>query len=63
MRIAFVTNSLTIGGFETNLVRLTRTLTRRGHSITVISAEGQLSAAVAEAGGRSYNYRSISGAR
>jgi glycosyltransferase involved in cell wall biosynthesis len=51
MRILFVTNSLGVGGIETNLVRLTRELVARGHTVTVAAHPGELSAAIEKAGG------------
>jgi glycosyltransferase involved in cell wall biosynthesis len=51
MRILFVTNSLGVGGIETNLVRLTRELTRRGHAVAVAAADGELVPDVRAAGG------------
>lgn len=51
MHILFGTNTLEVGGIETNLVRLTRALTRLGHEVTVVSAGGALSQALECAGG------------
>lgn len=51
MRILFGTNTLEVGGIETNLVRLTRALTGLGHEVTVVSAGGALSQALECAGG------------
>lgn len=50
MRVLFVTNSLGVGGIETNLVRLTSALTQRGHDVHVAAAPGALAADVAAAG-------------
>lgn len=51
MKILFVTNSLGVGGIETNLVRLTSALTARGHRVDVAAAPGELSQQVRSAGG------------
>lgn len=51
MRILFVTNSLEVGGIETNLVRLTQVLTQRGHDVHVAARSGELSPEVRSAGG------------
>lgn len=51
MRILFVTNSLGVGGIETNLVRLTQALSSRGHEVDVAAAPGELSPEVRSAGG------------
>ena len=51
MHILFATNTLDVGGIETNLVKLTGALTRMGHEVTVASAGGVLSRAVESAGG------------
>lgn len=50
MHILFVTNSLNVGGIETNLVRLTRALTSLGHQVTVLCGPGALTDAVERAG-------------
>ena len=51
MRIAYVTNSLEMGGIETNLCRLTGALSRRGDSVTVCARPGTLTAAIIANGG------------
>lgn len=51
MHIVLGTNTLEVGGIETNLVRLTRALTRLGHEVTVVSAGGALSQGLEYAGG------------
>jgi hypothetical protein len=51
MHILLGTNTLEVGGIETNLVRLTRALTRLGHEVTVVSAGGALSQGLEYAGG------------
>lgn len=51
MHVLFATNSLEVGGIETNLVKLTRALTRLGHEVTVVSGGGALSRALESAGG------------
>jgi glycosyltransferase involved in cell wall biosynthesis len=51
VKILFVTNSLGVGGIETNLVLLTRGLTARGHSVDVAAAGGSLTDQVRSAGG------------
>jgi glycosyltransferase involved in cell wall biosynthesis len=51
MRVLLVTNSLGVGGIETNLVRLTRALTTRGHELHVAAAPGELAPDVITAGG------------
>lgn len=50
MHVVLVTNSLNVGGIETNLVRLTAALTGLGHEVTVLSGRGTLSGAVGRAG-------------
>lgn len=52
MKILFVTNSLEMGGIETNLVRLTKALTQRGCDVLAATGGGSLEAAFSEAGGR-----------
>src|SRR5687768_6424204 len=52
MKILFVNNVLEVGGIETNLVRLTRELTGRGHEVIVAARTGRLEAAVRAVGGR-----------
>lgn len=42
MKILFVTNQLQVGGIETNLVRLAREFTARGHSVVAATAGGKL---------------------
>lgn len=51
MRIAYVTNSLEMGGIETNLCRLTGALSRRGDSVTVCARPGTLTTAIIANGG------------
>lgn len=51
MHVLLATNSLEVGGIETNLVRLTRALTRLGHEVTIASGGGALSHALESAGG------------
>ena len=50
MKILMVTNSLQMGGIETNLVRLTKALTGRGHQITVGARSGVLAVPTESAG-------------
>lgn len=50
MKILFVTNQLDIGGIETNLVRLVRAMTQRGHACTVAARTGTLSVEACDAG-------------
>lgn len=45
-----MTNSLGVGGIETNLVRLSRSLTQRGHEVHVAAATGELAGEVTAAG-------------
>lgn len=52
MRILFLTNTLNMGGIETNLVRLTAGFTARGHDVVAATAGGRLEDAFAAAGGR-----------
>ncbi|HEV2368604.1 MAG TPA: glycosyltransferase family 4 protein [Acidimicrobiales bacterium] len=47
-----MTNSLAIGGIETNVVRLSRELTDRGHRVSVAARAGELVPELIEAGGR-----------
>ncbi len=42
MRIVFVTNTLNVGGVETNLLRLATELRRRGHAVIVVAEDGVL---------------------
>jgi glycosyltransferase involved in cell wall biosynthesis len=51
VRIAYVTNSLEMGGIETNLCRLTGALSRRGDSVTVCARPGTLTTAIIANGG------------
>lgn len=51
MNVLFVTNGLGMGGVETNIVRLTRELTRRGHRVLAASDGGALVADFEAAGG------------
>ena len=50
MEILFAANRLTLGGAETHLVGLARVLQAKGHTVTVVSAGGQLEEELAEAG-------------
>ena len=50
MQVLMVTNSLEMGGIETNLVRLTRALTERGHRITLGVRPGVLTEPAEDAG-------------
>ncbi|HET6965641.1 MAG TPA: glycosyltransferase [Acidimicrobiales bacterium] len=43
---------MAVGGIETNLVRLVRALTRRGHVVLVAARPGALTAEISDAGGR-----------
>lgn len=52
MKILFLTNQLDVGGIETNIVRLTRSLSNRGHACIVGARPGSLSSEVSDAGGR-----------
>lgn len=52
MKLLLVTNQLDVGGIETNLVRLTRELSARGHTVLAATAGGALVPAFEEAGGR-----------
>lgn len=52
MKILFLTNQMNVGGVETNIVRLTRELTRRGHEVWAGARAGHLSGALEEAGGK-----------
>ena len=52
MKILYITNRLDVGGIETNIVRLAQELTRRGHTIMVVSGIGTLVPEVQEAGAR-----------
>lgn len=52
MRILYITNSMGIGGIETNLVGLTARLRARGHEITVVSTGGPLVAHLERSGAR-----------
>jgi glycosyltransferase involved in cell wall biosynthesis len=52
LKVLLVTNQLDVGGIETNIVRLTAELGRRGHQVTVASRPGALSGRVHAAGGR-----------
>ena len=51
MRVLFVCNWVRVGGLETNLVLLTRELTRRGHEILIASPGGELQQSLEDAGG------------
>ncbi len=46
MKILFLTSRLTLGGAETHIVGLAKTLSAWGHSVTVVSAGGRLTAAL-----------------
>lgn len=50
MNILLLTNSLEIGGIETNLVRLSQELNKRGHTVHVAARSGALSAPVVSTG-------------
>lgn len=52
MKLLFATNSLEVGGVETNLVGLSRELCRRGHDVTVVSSGGPLEPELARGGAR-----------
>lgn len=52
MRILFLANQLEMGGIETNIVRLCRSLVSRGHEVTVGTRGGELVGEVEAAGGR-----------
>lgn len=54
MKVLFVTNSLDMGGIETNLVRLARVLGTRGHDVLVASRPGALLASLNETGARHF---------
>ena len=51
MKVLFLTNSLEMGGIETNVVRLTEELSARGHEVLVAARGGVLADHVAAAGG------------
>jgi glycosyltransferase involved in cell wall biosynthesis len=57
MRILFVTNSLEVGGIETNLVLLVHALAADRHEPIVAARPGALSAEVEAAGGRTHALR------
>ncbi|MBI4355034.1 MAG: glycosyltransferase [Candidatus Omnitrophica bacterium] len=46
LRLLLITNSLEVGGVETNLVALAHGFRRRGHAVTVAAAPGPLRAAL-----------------
>jgi len=50
MRVLFLTNSLDIGGIETNLILLAEEMTRRGCSVTAGTSGGQLLPQLEQAG-------------
>lgn len=52
MKILFLTNHLVVGGIETNIVLLTRSISGRGHQVTVASRGGALVTPFIEAGGK-----------
>ena len=52
MNVLFATNVLDMGGIETNLLLLSRELTARGHSVTIVSSGGALVERCAGAGAR-----------
>ena len=51
MKVLLLTNQLDVGGIETNIVRLTKELTARGHDVLAATAGGQLVHALEAAGG------------
>lgn len=51
MKILFATNQLDVGGIETNLVRLTASLSKRGHQIVTATSGGRLIQSYLAAGG------------
>ena len=52
MRIAYVTNSLGMGGIETNLCRLVTALSSRGHAVIVCARHGTLTPTIVNNGGQ-----------
>ena len=52
MKILYLTNQLAMGGIETNLVRLARALTSRGHEVLAAAGGGSLADRFESAGGR-----------
>lgn len=51
MKIVYLTNSLDMGGIETNLCRLTGALSYRGHSVSICARPGTLSPTILANGG------------
>ena len=51
LTVVFATNGLAVGGIETNIVRLTRELTSRGHRVLVATSGGPLEDSLTAAGG------------
>ena len=49
LRLLLITNSLSVGGVETNLVALAQAFQRRGHRVTVAAARGPLCELLGEA--------------